>query len=133
MAPSFILTEPAFMALLTLAVWFWLRAARQPSIGRWVTAGVVLALAALTRPVVMLLPIVLAPPVLMAHGFRRGSLWLAVLVVAFAITVLPWTIYLCRTTGSPIPEGLSSNFWIGAVGEGNGTAANGDERRRAWG
>jgi 4-amino-4-deoxy-L-arabinose transferase-like glycosyltransferase len=134
MAPSFILTEPAFMALLTLAVWLWLRAVRQPSIGRFVSAGVILALAALTRPVVLLLPVVLAPSVWMAHGFRRGILWLAVLVGALAITVLPWTIYLCRTTGSPIPEGFSSNLWIGAVGEGEWDGSQKvDERRQGLG
>ena len=37
---------------------------------------------------------------------------------AFALTLLPWNLYLFSTTGSVLPSGFSSNLWIGATGSG---------------
>jgi len=129
--PVYILTEPLFIALLTGAVWLYTRACKTPTTGRFARAGLVFGLAALTRPVAMLLPVVLVPHVAIAHrsgGWRR---WSTALLGAVALTLLPWMIYLGRSTGNPLPEGFSSNLWIGAVGEGRweGTEANYQQRQ----
>ena len=118
MEPVHILTEPVFMALMTLGVWLYIRGMRSPSRAGFALTGFVLALSALTRPVTLLFPAVLIPHMWTdrrSTGARRGLPWL---LGAFALMLLPWSIYLQRTTGSFLPEGFASNLWIGAVGEG---------------
>jgi 4-amino-4-deoxy-L-arabinose transferase-like glycosyltransferase len=129
--PVYILTEPLFIALLTAAVWLYTRAGKAPSTERFALAGLVFGLAALTRPVAMLLPVVLVPHLANVHRAQGWRRYAAALLGAFALTLLPWMIYLARSTGNPLPEGFSSNLWIGAVGDGQwqGTVANYQQRQ----
>ena len=122
--PIYILSEPVFMALLALWAWLYLRAQSSPSAWGSILAGLALSAAALTRPVVLLLPIVLVPHQLLVHGWRQGAKRLAPLLLAFALPMLPWIVYLYQTTGSFAPQGFLSNLWMGAVGSGGweGTA-----------
>ncbi len=116
--PVYILTEPVFIALLTAAVWLYARACKAPSTGRFALTGAAFGLAALTRPVAMLLPVAFIPHlaiVFRTHAWRR---WLASLLGVFVLTLLPWMTYLALSTGNPLPEGFSSNLWLGAVGKG---------------
>jgi 4-amino-4-deoxy-L-arabinose transferase-like glycosyltransferase len=115
--PNYLLTEPVYMALLTLGVWLYTRAGRSPTRAGFVGAGVSLGLAALTRPVSLLFPL-LAIPHLATDPRRRARRGLAVLLVAFGLTFIPWSVHLYRTTGRILPQGFASNLWIGSVGEG---------------
>lgn len=118
LAPFYILTEPLFMALLTLGIWFYLQAQSHPSAGRYVLAGACMALASLTRPVALLLPLLLALHLLWVHGARSWRRLGPTFLGTFLVLILPWTVYLYRTSGNPLPEGFGSNLWIGAAHEG---------------
>ena len=129
-----ILTEPLFMTLLTLSGWLYVRAQADRRAAAFGPAGLALAFAALTRPIALLLPVVLLPHLLARFGWSAGRGRMAWFVLAFAAAVVPWLVYLDRTTGQPFPQGLASNLWIGAVGEGHweGPAIT-DERRQELG
>ena len=116
--PIYILTEPTFIALMTLGVWLYTRAAASLSRAGFAMTGFVLALSALARPVALLFPLVLIPRMGADRRVRSARMGVPLLLGAFVLTVLPWAVYLQRTTGSVLPEGFASNLWIGAVGEG---------------
>lgn len=116
--PIYILTEPIFMALLAVWAWLYIRAQAAPSIARFAAAGFTLALAALARPVALLLPVVLLPHPFLVFRPREARKWAASLLGVFVLAVLPWSLYLYKTTGSIAPEGFLSNLWMGAVGSG---------------
>lgn len=116
--PMYILTEAVFMTLLALGAWLYVRGQKGPSATRFSLAGAALGLAALTRPVVLLLPVVLIPHLWAVFGRAKARARVTFLLGGFALTILPWSTYLYFATGSPFPEGFGSNLWIGAVGEG---------------
>jgi len=107
-----------FMFWLTFGIWLYVRDQGRSS--KWGTAlpGFALALATLTRPILLLFPTLLALHLLILHGWRAGLRRSAILLGAFALTLLPWNLYLFSTTGSVLPSGFSSNLWIGATGSG---------------
>ena len=117
MQPALLLTETAFMCLLGLGVWAYLRAWRARAIPSLVAGGVVLAAAAMTRPVLLAFPPVLALHLGLVHGIRRGAPATAALLGAYLLALAPWAIYLHRETGRPIPAGAEANLWIGAIPE----------------
>ncbi len=116
--PIYVLTEPIFMALIALWAWLYLRAQSSPSSRGFALVGFALSMAALARPVVLLLPLVLVPHLLLTYGRREGTKRLGALLGAFALPLLPWAFYLYRATGSVAPQGFLSNLWMGAVGSG---------------
>ena len=130
MEPVNILTETLFTALLALGVWQYVSAQDARSAGAVAPAGVVFGLAALTRPVLLLLPLTLAAHLLALGGRRAGARRAAVLLAAFGLTLLPWGLYLQRTTGWWLPPGLSANLWIGATPEGRWLGSRSLDARR---
>jgi hypothetical protein len=118
MEPFLILTETVFMAFLVLAIWLYEGALRQPSARRFALAGIVFALATLTRPILLLFPVCLIPHLWVTIQSRLRIAWVAALLGGFLLMLLPWRIYVLQGTGDWIPEGLFSNLWIGSVGVG---------------
>ncbi len=115
--PFLIRTETLFLVLLAGGVLLHIRNAAQPTAAGSLLTGGTLGAAALTRPVLLLFPVVLCGHCLV-HGRRRGAGAAALLLVGAAMVLLPWHAALYRSTGSPLPEGFSSNLWIGAQGNG---------------
>lgn len=116
--PIYILTEQVFMALLVLWAWLYFKAVATSSTWRLAGAGVALALAGWTRPVILLLPVVLIPHLILVDGGVGRAKRLVTFLGAVAVVVLPWSLYLYVATGSFAPQGFLSNLWIGAVGMG---------------
>ncbi len=82
-----LVTEPVFTAVLVWAVVLLLRALQRPGLSLFAAAGLLLALAALIKPIVLYLPLLLA--VLLLLRFRRikGA---ALLLMVFLLGVAPW-------------------------------------------
>jgi 4-amino-4-deoxy-L-arabinose transferase-like glycosyltransferase len=113
----FQLTEPLAGLLVLLAV-LALVAGRST---RWAAvAGVLLALAALTRADLLPAPLAAALALWWAERNRRRAV--ALLVTAVAV-VLPWTVFVSVNHGEVIPvsEGGPSNLFIGTYLPGHGT------------
>lgn len=116
--PFRILTETLFMSLLYLALLLWSMRRREswwPSSA----AGVVFGLAALVRPVVMLLPAALVLSELFTSRNHLRGRRAAAFLASFAVVVAPWSVSLHHQTGSWLPSGFLANLWIGAVGDGS--------------
>jgi 4-amino-4-deoxy-L-arabinose transferase-like glycosyltransferase len=116
--PFMVRTETLFMALFTAGLLCYVAGQRAPSARRMALSGIILGLAALTRPVLLLFPVVLAPHLVLRHGAGPGTRWAGTLMVAFTLTVLPWHVALYQGTGSWLPEGFGANLLIGASGDG---------------
>ena len=115
--PFRVLTESVFLALLYLGVLL-LVSRRQARPREQVPVGLVLALAVLVRPVLLALPVALAAWQWLAGPARSRRLGAAVLLLAFAAPLAPWSASLHRRSGSWLPPGLAANLWLGAVGDG---------------
>lgn len=113
--PAFLLTETLFICLLVLGVWVYLEAQRTLGITALVASGLLLAAAAMTRPVLLAFPLLLALHLGLVHGLRRGGPAAAALLAAFLLALAPWALYLYRETGRAIPAGAGANLWIGAI------------------
>jgi MYXO-CTERM domain-containing protein len=114
-----LMSEP--LATLTLAgavlSFFW---AGDPGRPRWAWAvpGVLLGLTAFARPEYLAFILVFALIAL----FRRGPVAAAILVVAFAIPIVPWTLHVSSAEGRfvPISTGGGKALFIGTYLPGNG-------------
>lgn len=125
---ALVMTEVWTTALFTAAMLLAVRAWRKSGLPRFAALGLVLGATALSRPVFVLFPFALAAtgliaiPVLEAVGARRRRTpprarhW-AVMLVAFAITMLPWFTYNYLTVGaftiSPA-GGVGRGMWEGS-------------------
>lgn len=93
---AYLLTETLFIALLLPALALTARWARSPGRGLALAAGVVWGLANLARPTALVLPIVLFSwgwrPLGLVLSKRERVLQMALLVVAMALTIAPWTL-----------------------------------------
>jgi 4-amino-4-deoxy-L-arabinose transferase-like glycosyltransferase len=116
--PFMVRTETLFMALFTAGLFAYTIGQQAPSASRLTLSGVLLGLAALARPIVLLFPGVLAAHLVGRHGAGPGSRRAAALLLACALTVLPWHVALYRGTGSWQPEGFAANLLSGASGDG---------------
>ena len=85
-----------------------------------------LGLAALTRAVFLVFPVVLILHLGIKHGFRRMVRDAAVIVLALAVTLAPWTAYnLVRWDRFVIAgEGLLGTLFRGAVDAGSADAVD---------
>jgi hypothetical protein len=72
----------------------------------------------LTRPVLLLFPAVLAGHLVVRHGARPGGRRAAALLLASALTILPWQLWLHHGAGRWLPEGFAANLWMGARADG---------------
>ena len=125
----YILAEPLFIPLLTiglLLVVLALRGGRSPraTLGLYLAGGVVLALAALSRPIGQaLLPI--GPLAIVAHHWagrkalrqtvRTSALPIACLLLGFALILIPWSVRGSMTTGRVSGAGAMGQSLIGRI------------------
>ena len=125
----YILAEPLFIPLLTLGLLLLVLAMRREGGGRarvglYLGGGVVLALAALSRPIGQaLLPI--GPLAILAHHWRgwgglrataRGSaVPIALVLLGFALILVPWSVRASMTTGRVSGAGAMGQSLIGRI------------------
>lgn len=114
-----VLTESLFLFLLFagLAAYAWsTREGTRPDWRAMALTGALFGLAALTRAVILLLPLVLVVHLLALYR-RRALRWVAMLLLAYALTLSTWTIYnLARWNRFVIgAEGIAANIFIGTT------------------
>jgi 4-amino-4-deoxy-L-arabinose transferase-like glycosyltransferase len=88
LSTTYIMTETLYTMLLMLFTLACVLALKAKSLTLYLVSGIMLGLAVLTRPGVFLLPIA----VLVVALFIRRTAWrgMVILMVAFAVTMLPW-------------------------------------------
>ena len=120
----YILAEPLFIPLLILGLLLVVLAMQRGSGRLYLTSGIILALAALSRPIGQaLLPI--APMAILAHhwagrGTARSTLRAAVVpsvlvLLGFAIILVPWSVRNSLTTGRVDGAGAMGQSLIGRI------------------
>jgi 4-amino-4-deoxy-L-arabinose transferase-like glycosyltransferase len=110
-------TEPLFTFLLLLGLVLTLEGLDRAHLGSaWLaTAGVVLGLAALVRPLALMLPLVLLPLFIgdRRRPARAGVRWL-LLAICVAVVVSPWMMRNYRLSGrATLSASAGINFYIG--------------------
>ncbi len=111
-------TETTAIFLLTWVLALWMERAARPDWRLMLAAGALLALGALTRAVLLALPALLIVDLALRYGPRRAVGYGAALLLAFFLTIAPWTLYnlviwdRLTLTG----EGLTAMLYIGATG-----------------
>lgn len=128
--PFRILTETLTLALLTAGMWAWARGGGRSRM-RDVVAAALLGLAALTRPVVAGLALLVAGrQILEWRRDRDRGERAIVLVVMLAVLLVPWSFSLRAHSGRWTPPGLASTLWIGAAGDGTWRGAEATDELR---
>jgi 4-amino-4-deoxy-L-arabinose transferase-like glycosyltransferase len=126
-SPTFIieaaqlLTETLYIFLLSGGLLAYLELIRRGSKQGYsgvVLVALLLALATMTRAVLLLFPLGLAVHLLLVYGWRRGLKWALVLLTVYTMVCSIWTIYNqvrwnIRVIGA---QGLSAFLFIGAEG-----------------
>jgi len=124
-----VLTETLFIFLLAGGLWLYVTTIeRHPTtmpikprlFGLIALVGLIFGIATLTRAVLLAFPLGLVIHLLMVYGWRKGfQLGLALLVV-FAITLSPWTIYNRVKWGQTViaAQGFGAMLFIGATDSG---------------
>jgi 4-amino-4-deoxy-L-arabinose transferase-like glycosyltransferase len=100
--------ETLFTALLVGAALLWLAALRRGSARTAAAAGFLLGLATLTRPVAVLLPIVLAPLAFVRPQGRGAGRRALALVAPWVVVVSIWVVRNAAVTGVPLLSTISS-------------------------
>jgi len=96
-----IASEPLFAALLSVYLVLFIRAVDRPGVGMAAAAGAMLALATLSRPTVLWLPVLSLGWILFQHR-RRGIVMSVAFAVAFGAVLMPWIVRNYRVFGEPI-------------------------------
>jgi 4-amino-4-deoxy-L-arabinose transferase-like glycosyltransferase len=119
--------------VLAAAVYLVMRAGDTGRISLAIASGVALGLTILTRSIyIVYVPCVLALWMVRGRGDRGAALRrCAILVAAFALTVLPWTVRNYRTYGRVmlVSSGFGTKLWEGNNPLSRGTA---DDRDLRW-
>jgi len=129
---NILLTETLFIFLLCAAMLGWARARRRPTGPRWVMTGTLLGLAALARPTAQLLIVlVLVMTIVLGRSTprpRRHAMRLAACLLAFLVTIAPWTLrnYLVFHRLVPIATGAGIAFWVGTNVSWHGSDVRGE-------
>lgn len=124
-----ILTETLFVFLLAAALWLYIATienhpADKPLNTRlyaWIALlGLILGIATLTRAVLLAFPLGIALHLLIIYGWRKGLQLALVLIVVFAITLSPWTIYNRVKWGQTViaAQGFAAFLFLGATDSG---------------
>lgn len=124
-----ILTETLFVFILTGGLWLYISTVdRYPTAalsgwrmyGWMALVGIVLGIATLTRAVMLAFPLGLLIHLLMVYGWRKGTQFGLVLLVAFAAALAPWTLYNQRKWGQTIiaAQGFAAFVYLGAAESG---------------
>ena len=125
-------SEPLFTVLLALAVWSFIRALRTDAIPHYALSGVLLGLAALTRPVAFyFLPFfVLAALWTTPAPWSRRVLSFAVMAAALMLPIAPWAIRNYQVHDRPLmfASNGGSTFW----GANNEIVLNDPKYRGDW-
>jgi len=116
-----ILTEITFILFLLLALHSVLRFSEKQSFKNALLAGCLLGLAALIRPIGLLLPFwIVGASVAYSYFFDKRYIWsnwkkMVVILAAFAIVLSPWTIRNAIQFGAfiPVASGLSDSIYRG--------------------
>jgi 4-amino-4-deoxy-L-arabinose transferase-like glycosyltransferase len=125
----YILAEPLFIPVLTLGLLLLVLAmrredSRRSTLGLYLAGGVVLALAALSRPIGQaLLPI--GPLAILAHHWRGWRSWRApvraailpsaLVLLGFALVLVPWSVRNSMTTGRVDGAGAMGQSLVGRI------------------
>jgi acetyltransferase-like isoleucine patch superfamily enzyme len=116
---NLLLTETLFIFLLCAAMLVWVRTIRRPTVPRWAMTGDLLGLAALTRPLAQLLVVlVVAVTIVLWRSAPRPRYqvkMLAACLLAFLVTIAPWTLrnHLVFDRLVPITTGSGIALWVG--------------------
>lgn len=102
-------SEVPFIPLFLGAVYCLIAYFEKPRLRMTGICGLLLGLAALIRPIVILLPVLFSATVLFRRNLdlRRRAFAALGLLIAFALTILPWELALYSHTGQIVP--LSTN------------------------
>ena len=112
----YILAEPLFVPLLLLGLLAVVRALQGGHARLYVAGGVVLALAALSRPIGQALLPIVPLAILVQTRSLRGSLRPTALVLAgFAVVLVPWTVRTSLETGRVGGAGALGQSLIGRI------------------
>lgn len=111
-----VLSETLFIFLLMAALVFYVWRGGDGRARTLAALGVILGVATLTRAALLAFPAAIVLHLVMAHGWRRALRPAAALLLAFALTLAPWTVYnLIRWDRLVIgAEGFASFLWLGA-------------------
>ncbi len=116
--PFMIRTESLCIVLLTASVASQShRMSKGPLVESFVAGGLA-GFAALTRPILLLFPVVLAAHVLVRDGRRDGARRAAAVIVAAVLVLTPWHVWLHQRTGHWLPGGFGFNLLAGAQANG---------------
>ncbi len=124
-----ILTETLFIFLLAGGLWLYVatiaanpadKPLRLRQLGWIVLVGVILGIATLTRAVLLAFPLGLVIHLLMVYGWRKGLQLGLILIVVFAVTLSPWTIYNRIKWGQTViaAQGFAAFLFLGATDSG---------------
>lgn len=116
-------TETLYMALLVAGFWWYTRAVQRDDLDPFLGAGTLFGLAALVRPIPLLLPLALAVHALLSGGNQRGRLLKGMGLVALALwlTVTPWIVRNAIVSGGqfiPVSNTGASTFFMGSLDDG---------------
>lgn len=115
---ALLLSETLFVFLSTLFLYLLARLRGNPSARTACLAGVVLAMMNLTRPVTLLLPLVLPAWAWLEFRDKKQAAKVAVLIgLVMSVTMLPWTIRNYIVTHAVIP--VAANDWAALYGANN--------------
>lgn len=103
----YLMSEALFIPLLALTLLGLIRAGRSPSIGRYLLAGLLLALTALCRPIAQaLFPLVPLALLLLGRGWREAARGTLLVGLGVAALLVPWTARNCLTGGECSTAGV---------------------------
>lgn len=111
-----LLTEALCAALIALGLWFLILALEKPSYGNCGAAGFCIALAVLSKSVMLAFVPIALILLLVAHGRQWKTLrHAATFFVACMLVLVPWNVRNYRVTGEfvPVSIGAGYNFWLG--------------------
>lgn len=125
-------SEVPFILLFYTALWFFLRGVNHCRQASFVTAGALLGVAALVRPIALFLPFMLVLLLLLQPSIALGRRFVYALsvVLMFVIVILPWEIKLKSDTDHIVP--LSTNGPSSMLDGLTFAAKMGKEGDRAW-
>ncbi len=125
-------SEPLYTLLLATATLCLLRAIKQSAWPLYFTSGLMLGLAALTRPVAILFfPFLGVAALILSSRHFKKSLWqVSLFCLAGVLTVAPWTLrnYLAQQKFSLIASNGGSTFW----GSNNDLVLNNPQYQGDW-
>lgn len=121
-----VLTETLFIFLLAAGLWLYVASierhppdtALKPRLyGLLILVGLIFGIATLTRAVLLAFPLGLVIHLLMVYGWRRGLQLGLALMLAFAVTLSPWTIYNRNKWGQTViaAQGFAAFVYLGAT------------------